>query len=82
MSTDSQRLAIKILSGPDSGAVFLLGRTAFIGRKQHCEIRLNDINISPVHAGIRMRGESYILTDLYRGAGRSCERPRDQVPQA
>lgn len=57
------RLFVLTASKDEPPSVLIQGRTATLGRSVGSDVRLPDPSVSPHHATIRKRGESYILID-------------------
>lgn len=63
MSQVSQ-IAVKVLTGSQTGQIFLITDNAFIGSAPHCDICLVDSGLADMHARIGVRGNIFTLTDL------------------
>lgn len=54
-----------ILSGPDKGQSFEMGRDAvYVGRSAHNTVKISDKAVSRRHLKILMRGDRYFIKDL------------------
>jgi len=61
---------LQILIGRDSGKVFMAeGTSATIGRAPECDIQINDHTVSRTHLKIGLRGDGWIVTDLWSRNG-------------
>lgn len=69
------RLFVLTASEGEPPSVLIKGRTAKIGRSIGSDVRLPDPSVSPHHATIRKRGESYILVDEGSTHGTSASSP-------
>lgn len=62
---NGERARIRVLSGPDVGAVFVItGGSVIIGRGEECDIMLTDLKASRKHVQILNDGFSWKLKDL------------------
>lgn len=58
-----------VKSGPDRGQQFPLDGTATIGRREGCEVVLEDGRVSGEHAQIKCADGNYVFTDLHSTNG-------------
>ncbi len=62
--SDTPQIAVKILSGPEAGQLFVVEKASFIGSAAHCDIHLPSSGLADMHARIGVRGNIFTLTDL------------------
>lgn len=57
--------ALRVVKGPQTGVVFTLGEndSLSVGRSPQCDIFLNDMTVSRLHATIARTGEGYAVSD-------------------
>jgi predicted component of type VI protein secretion system len=61
-------------------SVLLKGRRTVIGRSQDADVRIPDPSVSPTHATIIKRGETYLLTDEGSTHGTGIATPISREP--
>lgn len=61
---DEMRASLRVARGPQIGTVYYLGDgTKKIGRNPQCDIFLNDMTVSRLHAVIKKKGNQYRIID-------------------
>jgi pSer/pThr/pTyr-binding forkhead associated (FHA) protein len=76
-AASEQRTALLLMDGKR----FVIGADGVtLGRSRHCDVTVDDPNVSRTHAEIRARGGSWVVTDLgstngSRLNGRSLDQP-------
>ena len=53
-----------VVKGPLVGKTFEVTDNTIIGRSVDCQVRLDDLTVSRVHARIERRSQGYLLIDL------------------
>ena len=60
----SVKVGLRVVRGPQTGLVFpLTASTLSVGRSPHCDIFLNDMTVSRMHATLMRTDEGYAVAD-------------------
>jgi len=69
-----------VVKGPLAGEAFDLDQPVVIGRSLDCQVRLDDLTVSRVHARVSRAARGFIIEDMHSGNGTFVNQDRIQEP--